>query len=112
MEVIGVIIAVVAIAIGLINYTPLGEGIISLLETIGFKFGEKYGLKEQVDSPEPKSNEFINKIGITKSLLKPSGIAIVDGKRIDVISSDKFIDPDTEIIVDRVEGNQIYVKQK
>ncbi|QBG46433.1 hypothetical protein EGM51_03110 [Verrucomicrobia bacterium S94] len=112
MEVFGVIIAVVAIAIALINYTPLGEAFISLLETFGLKVGKKYGLKELVETPESKSNEFINKTGITKSPLKPSGIALFDGKRVHVISSDKFIEPEIEIIVDRVKGNRIYVKQK
>lgn len=112
MEILIGIILVIGSFIGLMNIPPFAELAISLLEKVGFKLGDKYGLKEQIKSPEPKYEDLINRSGITKSLLKPSGIAIVDGERIDVISSDKFIDPKTEIIVDRVEGNRIYVKQK
>ena len=46
------------------------------------------------------------------SCLRPSGIADVDGERVDVVSDGEFIERGTQIIVTRVEGNRIVVRRQ
>ncbi len=49
--------------------------------------------------------------GTTVTLLRPSGTAIIDGKRVDVVSRGEFIEKDTSVVVLSITGNQIIVKQ-
>jgi membrane-bound ClpP family serine protease len=50
--------------------------------------------------------------GKTVTDLRPSGKAIIDGKRMDVISAGDYIAHDTEITVAKVDGNRIVVRLK
>ena len=55
--------------------------------------------------------EFLKgKRGVTFTHLRPSGIAIIDEQRIDVVSEGNFIEKDTEIEVIKIEGNKIVVR--
>lgn len=54
----------------------------------------------------------LGKIGIAKSPLRPTGIASIDGIRMDVVSQGGFIPAKSEIEVVRVEGRRIIVKQR
>lgn len=58
------------------------------------------------------SNEYLGKIGKTLTSLRPVGAAIIDDKRVDVITEGELIERDTPIEVVRVEGNKIFVKTK
>ena len=51
------------------------------------------------------------KEGITDSELRPSGIALIDGERIDVVSDGEFIEPQVAIKVIRVDGNRVLVER-
>lgn len=55
--------------------------------------------------------ELDGKEGVTLSLLRPVGIAQIDGERYDVVSEIGFIPVNTEIKVVKVEGNRIVVRQ-
>jgi len=61
--------------------------------------------------PDDKS-EYIGKTGKALTPLRPVGAAIIDGKRIDVVTEGELIERDTQIEVIRVEGNKIFVKPK
>lgn len=52
----------------------------------------------------------INKTGITKTPLRPAGIAEIDNNRVDVVSEGGFIDKGEKIIVIDVKGSKILVK--
>jgi membrane-bound ClpP family serine protease len=52
---------------------------------------------------------YVGKCGTTVSILRPSGIASIDGRRIDVMARGDFIDRATAVTVVAVEGNQIIV---
>jgi membrane-bound serine protease (ClpP class) len=56
-------------------------------------------------------SQLLNKSGTTLSALRPSGIAIIEGKRVDVSAESLFIDKDKRIKVIRVEGNKVIVKE-
>ena len=51
------------------------------------------------------------KSGITKSVLRPAGVALIDGKRIDVVASGAFIEQDKPIKVVNTRGNRVVVKE-
>ena len=48
--------------------------------------------------------------GSALSPLRPSGIADLDGERVDVVSDGAFLDAGTPIEVIRVDGNRIVVR--
>lgn len=55
--------------------------------------------------------ELINKEGVTITPLHPVGTAIVDGKRIDVVCEVGTIDKEKKVVVVKVEGNRVVVKE-
>lgn len=52
------------------------------------------------------------KTGTVVTMLRPAGMAEIDGRRVDVVSQGSFIDEGTEIVVAEVEGNRVVVKIK
>jgi len=56
-------------------------------------------------------SELINKEGITLSLLRPIGVCLIDGKRIDAIAEGgMFIEKDKRVLVVKAEGSRVVVK--
>ncbi len=62
-----------------------------------------------VSAPEGDKG-WLGKAGRAVSPLRPSGIAELDGSRVDVVSNGGFIDAGTAIQVMRVDGNRIVVR--
>ena len=54
---------------------------------------------------------FIGKTGATHTPLRPAGIAEFDGVRLNVVSGGDFIDKETPVRVERVEGKSIIVAE-
>lgn len=63
----------------------------------------------QVASPDLK--KLVNKTGVSLTMLRPSGVALIDKQHYDVITDSEFIEQDEKIIVAEVEGNKIVVKK-
>ena len=81
---------------------PFGKRLI--LET-GLAAGEGYA------SPPDTDRNWLGKSGTTVSPLRPSGIADVEGERVDVVSDGEFIEAGAKIVVSRVDGNRIVVRR-
>jgi len=60
---------------------------------------------------QKEAAELVGKTGRTLTSLRPSGIAMIDGRRMDVVSDAEFIDKDTEVVVIEVDGVKITVKR-
>jgi len=60
-------------------------------------------------SEEP---ELLGKTGVAITILRPVGIAEIEGKRVEVVSDGEFIQPGTEIKVIKVEGMRVLVSSK
>jgi len=58
------------------------------------------------------SVEYVGKSGKALTSLRPVGAAIIDGKRLDVITQGELIEKNTPIEVIRVEGNKVFVKSQ
>lgn len=96
----------------------------SILLVVGFfkLFSRSFIWKKiRLDSQETKEKGFsssddlsrlLNKNGVALTALRPSGIALIDGKRVDVSAESIFIDKDKKIKVTAVEGNKVTVKEK
>ena len=81
---------------------PFGRQLI--LET-GLAAGEGYASAPESD------NRWLGKNGSALSPLRPAGIAVIDGERVDVVSDGEFIDAGMPIVVTRVDGNRIVVRR-
>lgn len=68
--------------------------------------------EDGVTSQSPEENDYIGSQGLAITDLRPSGVATIDEKRLDVVTRGEYLEKQTEIIVIAVRGNQIVVKQK
>lgn len=55
---------------------------------------------------------FVGSEGTTLTALRPSGTAEFGGIKLDVVSEGEFIEKDVAVLITRIEGNRIVVKQK
>lgn len=78
-------------------------------------FGRSFVLDTQLDGQsgfltEPSSDHvLLHKLGVAHSMLRPAGIAEIEGHRIDVVSEGDFIEAGAPIKVVRVDGNRVVV---
>ena len=81
---------------------PFGRRLI--LET-GLGTGHAHGSAPEGDM------RWMGKTGRASSPLRPSGIAYIEGERVDVVSEGELIEPGENIEVTRVDGNRIVVRR-
>jgi len=63
-------------------------------------------------SPPEGDRELLGLRGVVSSPLHPSGLALIDGRRIDVVSEGEYIDAGEPITVIRVDGNRVVVTRQ
>jgi membrane-bound serine protease (ClpP class) len=61
--------------------------------------------------PQISRDRWVGQEGVTLSLLRPSGIAEIDGQRLDVITSGEYIEKGKPVRVVSVDGTRILVKE-
>ena len=75
----------------------------------------KLALRDVAIDPEAAAgndlNYFIGKAGVTRTALRPSGIAEFDGVKLNVVSDGEFIAQGAQIRVQKVAGNRIVVTE-
>jgi membrane-bound ClpP family serine protease len=64
----------------------------------------------QRSASEPAA-ELVGKQGVAQSLLRPSGMALLNGKRLDVVAESGMIESGCQIKVVAVEGTRIVVRK-
>jgi membrane-bound serine protease (ClpP class) len=62
-------------------------------------------------SPPPEEHALVGRTGRAWSVLRPAGIAEIDGQRLDVVSNGELIEAGEPIEVIRVDGNRIVVRR-
>jgi membrane-bound serine protease (ClpP class) len=67
--------------------------------------------EDGVTSQSPEQEEFLGSKGRALTDLRPSGVALIDEERVDVVTRGEYIEKHTDIVVITVSGNQIVVKQ-
>jgi len=56
--------------------------------------------------------EMVGKSGVAVTKLRPAGTALIEGRRMDVVTPGTYIDKDTEITIIRIDGNRVVVDKK
>ncbi|MBU1171790.1 MAG: serine protease [Proteobacteria bacterium] len=65
-----------------------------------------------VQSQSPEMEQYIGMEGVAITDLRPSGTALINGKRLDVVSRGEYLERSSEVVVLSVTGNQIIVSKK
>ena len=68
--------------------------------------------KEGVSSQSSELESYVGTPGNAVTDLRPAGIAVINGKRVDVVTRGEYLEKDSAIIVTAVTGNQIIVRKK
>ena len=80
-------------------------------------FGRRLVLETELTANEgfasaPETDRaWLGKRGTAASMLRPAGIADIEGERVDVVSEGEFIDAGERLAVVRVDGNRIVVRR-
>jgi membrane-bound serine protease (ClpP class) len=80
-------------------------------------FGRRLVLETELGAGEGSASAtapdlmWLGKRGTAASTLRPSGIATSEGDRVDVVSDGEFIETGEPIMVVKVDGNRIVVRQ-
>jgi membrane-bound ClpP family serine protease len=72
------------------------------------RLASKDGVVSQVSS----AKEYMGKQGSSVTDLRPAGTALIEGKRLDVVTDGEYINANTPLIVTGVTGNQIIVEKQ
>ncbi|MDI9505565.1 MAG: hypothetical protein GX246_05235 [Clostridiales bacterium] len=56
--------------------------------------------------------DLVGKSGITQTMLRPTGIALIDGEKYSVVTGGEFVEKDRSVLVTEVHGNKITVKEE
>lgn len=67
--------------------------------------------KDGVESQSRELETYLDMKGKSVTDLRPAGMAMIDGLRLDVVTDGEYIDTDTPVVVARVTGNQIIVER-
>jgi len=64
-----------------------------------------------VSDPNEKRKALLGKSGVAVTALRPSGVARINGARVDVVAESSFIDAAQNVTVVTVEGNRVVVRK-
>ena len=96
---IGITIPLSIVALWLVPRTKVGRKMILEGSEAGFS------------APSEELKDLAGKSGKAVTPLRPSGTAIIEGKRVDVVTLGEFINKDSEIEVIEVEGYRVVVQE-
>jgi len=65
-----------------------------------------------VTSQDPMAAHCVGMFGTAITDLRPAGTAVIEGKRVDVVTRGEYIEKNTPVVVHAVTGNQVVVKTK
>jgi membrane-bound serine protease (ClpP class) len=110
-----IVVALGRVALSVLLALAGGLALLRLLPRL--PFGRRLVLRTGEDStlgyvsPPESDRQWLGRAGTALSPLRPAGIAEIDGARVDVVSDGGFIEAGTPILVSRVDGNRIVVRQ-
>ena len=86
--------------------------VILIIYSLKSKTWRKLAQNEEIDSKvnEIKTKVSVGDTGKSVTRLAPMGTAVINGEQMEVYAETSFVDPDTEITVQQVEGNRVRVK--
>lgn len=72
--------------------------------------GEAQKVEDGYTSADESLESLVNQEGMTVTILRPSGIATIGGRRIDVTAENAHVPAKTPIQVVKIEGNRVLVR--
>ena len=122
---IGAVLLVVAVGTGFWHDVNLGFGLLIATLVLGLtgfwlwvkyfpqsRMGKKLFLANDAHdwhSYDTSKQELVNKEGVSHTALRPSGTAIIEEQRVDVVTRGEMLEPNTPIRVVEVKGNRVVV---
>ena len=88
----------VGLAFKYLPYTPIGKILVGELP------------REEEVLPEDPRRELIDRVGVAKSKMLPSGAVLIDGQLVDAVSQGVAIEKDQAVVVMEVRGNRVVVR--
>lgn len=87
--------------------------LVLLIWSLKTKTWKRFAQKEEISSKvnEIKTPVKAGDTGKTVTRLAPMGTALINGERMEVYTSTSFLDPQTDIVVEEVNGNKIRVNK-
>jgi membrane-bound serine protease (ClpP class) len=119
--IIAIILAAVSIKTGMLMLV-ISLVLAVIFSYFSFRFFEKRGaLRHIILSEEERADlgyvaplnqkDLLDQKGVALTALRPSGAALIDGRRIDVVSDGSYIAQGAALVVERVEGVRVIVRQ-
>lgn len=70
-------------------------------------------LKDKTATPtdEPAIERLVGVVGVAQTVLRPAGVAIIDGHRVNVVSRGEFIGQDEPVVIEEIEGARVIVRR-
>lgn len=117
----GILLASVSLKSGLISFgIALAIAIVLIILFSKTKKGKsiwsKLVLKEKLTSeegfvPAELQDNLVGKLGTTITALRPAGTALIDDKRVDVLTEGGFVEANRPVIVVKAEGTWVVVRE-
>jgi membrane-bound ClpP family serine protease len=92
--------AAILLGFKLLPRSPMGKVLVN--EGVSFK---------DVAAVDRRDRTLVGQEGVVESLLRPSGTAHIDGRRVDVVTRGEPIEAGARVVVLEVEGNRVVVKR-
>lgn len=92
----------------------IGAGYVSIKLVPQTRLGKQMFLQHTQEGQRaqaPLADDWIGKRGVAQTILRPSGMAVIEGKRVDVVAESGVIEPDSLIEVVAVNENRIVVRK-
>ena len=70
----------------------------------------EFDAEEGFTSASSELESYVGKEGVAITTLRPAGIALIEGKRLDVVTDGEFIERNARVKVSEVEGGRIVVQ--
>lgn len=127
---IAALFASMALTYGGIEAAIQSLGIVLLITIVGgwliWRFGKRTGLWRRLiltdvsggaDSTGAQSStgarmDLLGKEGRSLTVLRPAGVVLIDGERIDAVSEGSYIPEGQTVVVYKIDGNRIVVREK
>lgn len=87
--------------------------LVLLIWSLRAKVWKRFAQKEEISSKvnEIKTPVNVGDKGVTITRLAPMGTALINNERMEVYTSTSFLDPQTDIVVEEVNGSKIRVNK-
>lgn len=122
--ILGMCCLIAAVVVGYMNFGVTAGNLILLGVTLGLLVGTSVWLKYFPESRVAKlfisrrvvgdlkveKPELLDQVGVALTNLRPSGTAIINGVRVDVVTEGPMVEPGAKIRVVAVEGMRVVVR--